>query len=259
MDPAPHAHPVPSGAARREGVVTRSATSGLKRGVPPPPPRDDAANSVVVTSDDDSSASTTDRASAAQPTPPASAADVGRDAAIKRVLDEAENALSDQQTTVAELTRRLQRQQDVIAQLQRPMTATRSDSGSKDPSSSRSKKKDKQKVRKEPIPEMRRSSSPASRLSFKCTASSLLGIPPSMAAASPRALVAGVATRPRSDVGLRRLRAHHLRRPDAVTRRRQARCRVPRPLRPRRRPRRLAPTSRRRRTTRPIAPAVPVR
>lgn len=43
----------------------------------------------------------------------------GRTTAIEAALAQAESALGDEQTTVAELTRRLQQQQDLILQLQR--------------------------------------------------------------------------------------------------------------------------------------------
>lgn len=99
--------------------------------------------------DDDPMFFPSDPASAAAPTPAATAEDVGRAAAHDAALAKAERALSDEQTTVAELTRRLQQQQDMLLELQKSAPGSRSVSGSKKP---RADKKDKPKNPKKPTP-----------------------------------------------------------------------------------------------------------
>lgn len=151
MDPHLPKDYVPPDGTRRKGVSTRSSSTTQARNDPPPPPRRAPSAHADVDPKDDPLTFPAASASAAGPTPTAEAEDDGRTAAYEAALAQAEQALNDEQTTVAELTRRLQQQQDLLVEMQKSAQGSRSASGSmKKP---RPTKKGQPKDRKQPTPE----------------------------------------------------------------------------------------------------------
>ena len=136
MDPHLPADYVPPGGTRRQGVTTRSTSNAEAVDPPvidPPPSRLPGPRPTDEDPDDDPLLFPADPASAARPTPDATANDAGRIAAYEAAHTKVEQALLDEQTTVAELNRRLQQQQDMILQLQQSSSVYKSASGSKKP------------------------------------------------------------------------------------------------------------------------------
>ena len=135
---------VPPGGARLTGVRTRSASAD------PPPP------TTPTNTDRDELPDPFDfpTARAAVRAPPANDATEGasRTAAIEKALDSAEQALNNEQTTVMELNRLLQQQNDKIAMLQAGASIYGSASGSNGPP--RKKKVVKKTTKKTPAPKV---------------------------------------------------------------------------------------------------------
>lgn len=161
MDPHLPADYVPPGGTRRQGVTTRSTSNaqdqagsnqaaGAQGTVDPPPVLLPDPRQADEDPFDDPLLFPADTASATLPTPAATAGDAGRIAAYEAAHARVEQALLDEQTNVAEMSRRLQQQQDLILQLQQSSSIYKSASGSK--KKSRADKKDKTKSRKEPTP-----------------------------------------------------------------------------------------------------------
>lgn len=141
--------------------------------------------------DDDLLLFPADPASATEPTPTAPAGDACRTATYIAALAQAKQALNDEHTTLPELTRSLQQQQDLLVELQNSAQRSRSASGfTKKP---RQNEKAQPKDRKRPAPELLKEKHDTAelfaRLFFKHTASAPLKVPPSAAAVRTRALV----------------------------------------------------------------------
>lgn len=140
-----------SDGTRRQGVTTRSASTTQERDDPPPPARRASPVHAHEDPDDDLLLFPADPASATGPTPTAPAGDACWTATYKAALAQAEQALNDEHTTVAELTRSPQQQQDLLVEMQKSAQGSRSASGStKKP---RQNKKAQPKDRKQPAPE----------------------------------------------------------------------------------------------------------